>query len=461
MSLRLKIALMLAGAIVPIVLLFSGFRYVAIRDGIRDRIASRMTTRHVRRAERKCRRNPERFHDQWHRVEVFAYDENFKPTNSKAPDFPGPLRAELTSSKGPVTSWEIDLDGKAGATAVRAGGNGSNCSVFLFVWRQGFGPSIGRVVQRTAVQAVGAAVVLLVVGLLVAGPLVRRIRRLTEGVRDLDDGAFRIDVETDASDELGELARAFNRAGDEIRETVEALGARDEALRQYVANTTHDLAVPVSVLQHRLSRISRQFENGEISPDVLHSAIEETEYIASMLSNLGVVARMDAGDSPVERHEIDLREIVERVGTRFEQLAEQKQLDFNWAVPAKRVACRADSTLVEQAIGNCVQNAIQYNTRGGHVAMVLDQPGSREFEIQIVDDGPGVPEDVLDRLTERSFRHDDARGRRPSGQGFGLSIAKQIIEAHDWHIDFANRDGDGLEVTIAPKNGSSPASGDA
>lgn len=450
MSLRTKLALWLAAAVIPVVAVFSVVRYLALRHGMRERIAHRMTTRHASLAQQRCARDPSSFHVERHRLGIFAYDADLRSANPDAPVFPEDLADRLADGSGPVTDWNVSIPDATGATALRVEPEREDCAVFLFAWRRGFGPDTGHVVRRVLVQSGGAGLVLLAVGLLIGGPLVRRIRKLTDEVREAGDGGYQIEAEVDSADELGDLARAFNRAGDDVRETIEQLEARDAALREYVANTTHDLAVPVTVLQHRLTRLRRQLDEGEtIDEALVESAIEETQYVSSMIANVGIVARLEAGDSAVERHPVDLCDVVERVGTRFEPLAAQQEIEFNWAVPDGSLEVEADSTLVEQAVGNCVQNAIEYNDDGGHVGLVLDRREGDGFAIRIVDDGPGVPEEIVDRLTEREFRHQQARERRPSGQGFGLSITRQVVDAHDWALEISNRPDGGLEILIS------------
>lgn len=458
MRLRVKLALMLVAAVVPVVLLFSAFRYYAEREGMRGRVASQVSTRRLPQAQRACEREPESFYLQGYDYGVYAYRPDLTSANPEAPPVPEPLAEQLAAREEPgvETVWGGEGFGgeTIGATALQVKQAERACSVFVFTWRSGFGPPIGSIVWRVFGQSGIAALVLMGVGLLVGGPFVRRIRRLTREVEEGGGEDYRVEAETDAGDEIGDLARAFNRAGEEIRETIDELQARDRALREYVANTTHDLAVPVTVLQHRLTKLKRRFDEEAVEPEeLIDSALEEAQYLSSMVSSIGALARLDAGDSQVSRHEVDLREVVERVGARFEQRAEQKQIDFNWAVPDASATVEADSTLVEQAIGNCVQNAIQYNVAGGHVALVLDRIGDEAYEIGILDDGPGVPEATLDRLTERRFRDRQARSRRPNGHGLGLSITRRIVELHDWELSIANREQAGLEVRIRVEPG--------
>ena len=109
----------------------------------------------------------------------------------------------------------------------------------------------------------------------------------------------------------------------------------------------------------------------------------------------------------------------------------------------------ADPTQLQQALANVVQNAIQYNEAGGHVAVVLEWTGGAErWRIVIRDDGPGVPAELWPRLTERLFRGDEARARRPGGMGLGLAITAQVMEAHGWTLEFDQVEPQGLEVRI-------------
>ena len=446
MSLRTRLAWTLVAIVVPVVLLYTGFRYVQIRDDVRERIANRTTARVVGRATHRCDRDPAGFHvDHPRGFEVFAYRPDLTSANSRAPEFPESLAGRL-DGEGPVVEWGRGLRGSTGRTAAETRHDDGPCALLLILWQRPVGPGPWNLIRRAIWQSGLAAGVLLIVGLLAGGPLVRRIQRLTDAVEEIDENDYRVEVEAEADDEIGELARAFNQAGDRVRQTIDELEARDRALRDYVANTTHDLAIPVTVLQHRLRKIARQVE-GSGADETIESALEETQYIASLVSNVGAAARLEAGEEHLSFHEVSLCDVVERVASRHEPMAEQKEIDFNWAVPDEALLVEADSTLVEQAVSNCVQNAIQYNTPGGHVGLVLDRTGEG-FEIRIVDDGPGVPEEMLGRMTDREARDDEARTRRPEGQGFGLAIAGRVVAAHGWEIAFANREEGGLEVRI-------------
>jgi signal transduction histidine kinase len=105
--------------------------------------------------------------------------------------------------------------------------------------------------------------------------------------------------------------------------------------------------------------------------------------------------------------------------------------------------------LLEQAVGNVVYNAIHYNARGGHVAVVLDRlPAGQtaRLSLAVVDDGPDVTEEELPRLFERAFRGDGARARKP--QGLGLDIAKRVSDVHGLALHAERPESGGLRIVF-------------
>jgi signal transduction histidine kinase len=304
----------------------------------------------------------------------------------------------------------------------------------LALWSKGDrrGPRVlGMVVRQTAVLSL----LLTAVGLLISVPLLRRVRRLTEAVDDADGERFD-NPESGGSDELAELAGTFEQ-------TLDALHRRDETLKDYIANTTHDLAIPLTVLQHRLQRLSRSLEASDEEREHVRTALEESHYIAGLISNMSAAAKLESDQVATELDEVDLGVMVERVVARHEPIAEQKSVELNWSVPETPVLARADSTLAEQALSNLVQNAVQYNSEGGHVSVVLEVDDA-SFEIRVIDDGPGIPPELLDAVATRGVRSDAARSRNEGGQGFGLAIAHEVCEQHRWTLELANRDESGL-----------------
>ena len=222
---------------------------------------------------------------------------------------------------------------------------------------------------------------------------------------------------------------------------LEELSARDKALTEFLQSTTHDVMVPLTVLQGHLSDLRRI---GGDSEPVVRAAMEEAHYLASLVKNLNAAARLDAGEPMIARHELDLGELVERVVSRHAPIAKTRGIALNHSIPEEPVHVNADSTLLEQMVGNLVHNAIRYNQEGGHVAVILE----RGFRVTVKDDGPGIPEEELERVGERQFRGGEARQRRPTGLGLGLHIVRDVAERHGYALTFESPEEGGLTVVI-------------
>src|SRR5262249_47261001 len=131
---------------------------------------------------------------------------------------------------------------------------------FLLATRTG--PDLSQASEDFLLGGAGLRLALLAAVLIAAGPIVARIRQLTAEVRHSAAGRYAVAVNASGRDEITELARAFNEAGSELRRRLDELERREEALRQFVANTTHDVMVPLTVLQGHLSAVRKALDRG-------------------------------------------------------------------------------------------------------------------------------------------------------------------------------------------------------
>lgn len=375
--------------------------------------------------------------------QIFAYDPAFQSANRAAPVFPADLKAALMAGAD-QPSGNFDLPSSVGRhLAARVSSTGA-CAILL----SRFGPlALPKSTEWYRLGVVLAAFISAAV--VTAGRLVARIRRLGAAVRASADSGYAVGVPVTGVDELGELEESFNRASEQVREQMAVIKEREATLRSVVSNTTHDVALPLTVIQGHLSTLQAALQDDSQAHDAMRGAIRETHYLAALLHNLGVAARLDNAMPVVERRPLNLHDLLERVIARHRPLAKMLDIELEAAVPEVMVWVSADVTLLEQAVSNLVHNAIQYNKRGGHVAVILEMldAGSR-FSLRVIDDGPGIPVEERAHLTDRTFRGTAGRARRPDGQGLGLHIAGQVVERHGFGLRFGESDFGGAEVEI-------------
>ena len=380
-------------------------------------------------------------------VRAYTYDDTFHAVSPDAPAFPAELRQKLEGGSDSASRRLMLTGGRDEGLelAVRTGWSDGPCAIVL---ARRLGPP-ADVLLGTLVTTLPLFSVLVVSVFVAAGPLVGRIRSLTADVRRSAHASYAAPVRVAGSDEIGELAHAFNEAGARVRAQLASLEQRDRTLRAFLADTTHDVMIPLTVLQGHLSDLRRGLPAGAESDALLVAAMQEAQYLASLIHNLGAAAKLEAGEPLVERHPVDLGALVERVVERHRPVAGPAGIAIEFGVPERPLLVVGDVTLLEQAVSNLVHNAVRYNHAGGHVAVLLEEAAPAGFRLRVVDDGPGVPEAELSKLLERRQRGDQARQRQPGGLGLGLTIARGVAERHGFELRLGRSEHGGLEATLS------------
>ncbi|MBN1334563.1 MAG: HAMP domain-containing histidine kinase [Deltaproteobacteria bacterium] len=281
--------------------------------------------------------------------------------------------------------------------------------------------------------------------LLAVRPIVRRIRR----VRDAAGGVGRegyASAQDHAEDEISHISEVLDASHERIRADRDELVVRQKALERHLAEIAHDLRTPLASLllaTEELSESAGPGEGGEPGPAA--RALEDTVYLDALVDNLRQATLLRHGLDPLAADaRADLGDVARRVGERFAALGRRRGVEVVWAAPDNPVPVRCPPALAERALANLVHNAVVHGRSGGHVAIVLESMGGR-FTLQVLDDGPGVPPNVLPDLASRTFRDDPARSR---DQGLGLAITNEVCRRTGWAIRYDEREGGGLKVEV-------------
>jgi len=310
-------------------------------------------------------------------------------------------------------------------------------------------PWLGAIIPPLRVWLFPGLVILLAL-LVAVAPTLRRLTRLTEAVERSAASSYRTGVPVDANDEIGKLAAAFDAAAREARTQLDEKDRREQALRAFLANATHDVMIPLTVLQGHLANAQAQLAAGEpVGRSLLVEAQNEAHYLGGLMHDLATMAKIDSAEPRLQIERVDLDGLVARVMARHRPIARELEVDIESATPAEPLATLADLTLLEQAVSNLVYNAIRHNRAGGHAALILDEADGGRFRLRVIDDGPGIPDDELAHLVARGFRGNEARTRVPGGQGLGLDIAHRVAALHGFTLVLRRSEYGGLEAELA------------
>ncbi len=237
-------------------------------------------------------------------------------------------------------------------------------------------------------------------------------------------------------DELTRLAETLN----------DMLGRLQSALeheRRFVDDASHELRTPLALLKTELEIALRQPRSRDELESALRSAADETDRLTRLAEDLLLVARADDGQLPIRLEQVSARELLEGVAARFEVRGTEQGRAIVVADGPDAVV-EADSTRLEQALGNLVDNALLHGD--GTVVLSVRETGEM-VELHVADHGLGLPPGFVDRAFDRFSRADEARGR--GGTGLGLAIVELIARAHGGNAGIATPPEGGADAWIA------------
>ena len=299
--------------------------------------------------------------------------------------------------------------------------------------------SLRRVWRFMMLIAVVGNVVTFATGWLLAGRALRPVLTLTEAARRIArSGAFAQRVPTDMPrDELGRLAETFN-------EMLERLERSHAAQARFVSDASHELRAPLTVIQANLELLEHQPAMSAVEREAaVQVAHAETARLARLVADLLVLARADTG-VPMRHDQVDLDRIVLDVLDEARLVAPLRRIEIATLDP---VVVAGDADRLKQLVLNLVENAIRYTSVDGRISARLRRVGA-VAEIEVRDNGIGIPAGDLPRVFERFYRADPARTRNAGGTGLGLSIALWIARQHGGDIVLASEPGRGTVATV-------------
>jgi len=293
----------------------------------------------------------------------------------------------------------------------------------------------------------GLGLVLLVgagLGLLLFYRLTKRLRAMQEVVADFKEGHFDRRVEVTSDDEIGRLGECFNRMADTLTDTMEELRQADRMRRELVANVSHDLRSPIASIQGYLETVSMKDGSlpGEKRQRYVDTALKNTQRLNTLVSELFDLSKLETEQVEPTVEPFPMAELVQDVVMQYRPQAEEQCVDLRAEPPEQSDRVEGDIALLERALSNLIDNAIQYTPKGGTVRVQVLHEGSR-VRVAVQDTGPGIPEDDLPHIFERSYRVEKSRDRDNGGAGLGLAIGKTILELHDSTLEVESTVGEG------------------
>ncbi|GAA4867225.1 cell wall metabolism sensor histidine kinase WalK [Paenibacillus vulneris] len=223
----------------------------------------------------------------------------------------------------------------------------------------------------------------------------------------------------------------------------------EESRREFVANVSHELRTPLTTIKSYLEALEDgALEEPKLAGKFVSVTRNETERMIRLVTDLLQLSRLDSKQAIISREITDVAEMLEEVVDRFSFQLEHRGIEIEMDVEPSVGEIMLDRDRIDQVLDNLVSNAIKYTPDGGHISIRAHRPDPKLLEINVQDNGIGIPKKDLNRIFERFYRVDKARSRSMGGTGLGLSIAREIVRAHGGTILLESDLEQGTKVTF-------------
>lgn len=280
---------------------------------------------------------------------------------------------------------------------------------------------IDMIMDQFILICVFVLMIALLVSYLLASRIAQPIIDMKKTASKLAKGDYQTDFKGETFQELAELAMTLNTAKDELSRV-------DELRKDLVANVSHDIKTPLTMIKAYAEMIKDISGDDPIKRNEhLDTILKETDYLSKLTSDMQLYSKMQAGYIELNRCNFDLKNCVEDVIDLLSTLIAKKNIELIRQL--QPVIIYGDELKISQVIYNYLSNALKHTDDGGRITLrILDSEDLVRFEVE--DNGEGIAEKDLPYIWDRYYKIDKSFRRLENSTGLGLAIAKAILEAH-------------------------------
>lgn len=303
------------------------------------------------------------------------------------------------------------------------------------------GEVAGTLVGYAALAGLIALALSMVFALYLSGALSRPVREVTAAARQIAAGDYSVEVPVRGSDETAELARDFNEMAGRVRDAY-------ELQRNFVGNVSHELRTPLTSIegfsQALLDGVSRSEEEKRRSLEIIN---QESKRLVRVLRDLLLLSELDAGELRPEKRQVDVVDLMRKLGSIYELRAEGEGMDFTLVQLDRPLTVFTDPDRLERVLTNLLDNAFKYSGESGRVKLSA-RAVEHNLQIEVSDNGQGIPPEALPRIFDRFYCVEKSRSKKHGGSGLGLSICKELIWTMGGTIRVQSTLGQGTTFTV-------------
>lgn len=266
-------------------------------------------------------------------------------------------------------------------------------------------------------------------GLLAIWLITSNLRKIIKTVRKFEQGDLTVRIPVKSQDELAGLSMTFNRMADTLLKNIEQLKEVDHLRKELIANISHDLRTPLSVIHGYVETLSIKMD--ELQPDqkekYLNIILKSTDRLKKLVADLFHLSQLEARQVTPQLEHFAIAELINDLMNKYQLMASDKKISLKTEIENANILVHADLAMMERVLHNLIDNAIKHTPEDGEVNIQLESSGSH-VKVSVSNTGEGIPEDDLEHIFDRYFTKSKTGSE---GTGLGLAIVKNILEIHD------------------------------
>ncbi len=267
------------------------------------------------------------------------------------------------------------------------------------------------------------------------------LRKITEATEQYASGNLHYEFNVDSNDEMGYLAATLQYMASEI-----ARGEDNQ--KKFIANVSHDFRSPLTSIKGYLEAMMDGTIPVEMHEKYIGVVLNETERLTKLTNGLLALNNLNMKGVVLETSDFDVNEVIRSTVMSFEGTCRRKNITINLALYGESLYVHADEMKIGQVLYNLLDNAIKFSSNDSSIRIETTEKHRKAF-VSVRDYGIGIPKDDVKFVFDRFYKSDLSRGKDKKGTGLGLSIVKEIINAHNEHINVISTEGVGTEFIFS------------
>lgn len=362
---------------------------------------------------------------------LYSNSENTEVTTSYILDF-------INSNKFRRTYKIVNptLNNKTLVSAIKLD---DNTFGFINVSLEPTDPAIGIIREELIIISIGVLLSSFVLAYFISKRIVAPILKINNRAKKMAEG------DLDTPFEVSENITEIKELSDTLNHTKEELSKINETRKDLLANVSHDLKTPLTMIK-AYAETARDLNknNPEKREDNLNIIIEEAERLNILVNDILELSKNETNMNKLTKENINLTEEIETIIHRFDYLKEQEGYKFIFKCK-KPIIINADKNKIEQVIYNLIINAINYTGKDKKVIISIEEIKKHKIRVSVKDTGKGIDKEEIDKIWDKYYKNEKHHQRNKIGTGLGLTIVKSILIKHGFNYGVESTKGKGTK----------------